>query len=125
MNGFFSFIKFLLKRSSKTAMTIDEFLKASIVDLVGLGSAPESVKRDFLVKASQMTLERIVEHVDGILPEAKKEEFYRVFGDGGSDEDMQKFIKENVPNFEEIVGEETARVKVDLVKAAEELKAAA
>ena len=125
MNGFFSFIKFLLKRSSKTAMTIDEFLKASIVDLVGLGSAPESVKRDFLAKASQMTLERIVGRIDGILPEAKKEEFYRVFGDGGSDEDMQKFIKENVPNFEEIVGEETARVKVDLVKAAEELKAAA
>lgn len=124
MEGFFSFIRFLFKRPSKITMTIDEFLKANIVDLVGLGSAPESVKREFLSKASEMTLERVVSRVDKILPEAEKEEFYRVFGDEGSDDDMQKFIKENVPNFEEIVGEETARVKVELVKAAEKLKAA-
>src|SRR3989344_555544 len=125
MQRFFLFFKSFFVRTSSMTMTIDEFLKTSVVDLVGLESAPESVKRECLVKASQMTLERIVGRIDGILPEAKKEEFYRVFGDEGNDDDMQKFIKENVPNFEEIVGEETARVKVDLVKAAEELKAAA
>ena len=102
-------------------MDIDQFLKTNIVDLAGLSGAPEDVKRDFLAKASELVLTAIVDRIDSELDESKKEEFYRIFREGAKNEDMQAFLKANVPNFEEIVGEETGRVKVALVKAAQEL----
>jgi len=105
-------------------MEFEEFFKANVIDLVGLSDAPEDVKRSFLADASQMVLEAIVDRIDSELPEEKKEEFYRVFRQGAKDEDMQSFIKANIPNFEEIAGEETGRVKDALVKASQEPKSA-
>ena len=105
-------------------MEFEEFFKANVIDLVGLSDAPEDVKQSFLQSASQTVLEAIVDRIDSELPESKKEEFYRIFRAGAKDEDMQAFLKANVPNFEEIVGEETGRVKAALVKAARELKSA-
>lgn len=122
--NYFSFLNFLFLRSRKKIMEFEEFFKANVIDLVGLSDASEDVKRSFLESASQMVLEGVVDRIDSELPESKKEEFYRVFRAGAKDEDMQAFIKANIPNFEEIVGEETGRVKAALVKAAQELKSA-
>ena len=122
--NYFSFLNFFFFRRRGTIMEFEEFLKANIIDLVGLSDAPEDVKRSFLERASQMVLEGIVDRIDSELPEEKKEEFYRVFRQGAKDEDMQSFIKANIPNFEEIAGEETGRVKDALVKASQEPKSA-
>lgn len=120
--NYFSFFNFFFSRLRRTTMEFEEFFKASVIDLVGLSDAPEDVKRSFLESASQAVLEAIVDRIDSELPDAKKEEFYRVFRQGAQDEDMQAFLKVNVLNFEEIVGEETGRVKAALAKAAQELK---
>ncbi len=117
----FSLFTSLFRIKNRTTMDIDQFLKTNIVDLAGLSGAPEDVKRDFLAKASELVLTAIVDRIDSELDESKKEEFYRIFREGAKNEDMQAFLKANVPNFEEIVGEETGRVKVALVKAAQEL----
>ena len=122
--NYFSFLNFFFFRRRGTIMEFEEFFKTNVIDLVGLSDAPEDVKRSFLERASQMVLEGIVDRIDSELPEEKKEEFYRVFRQGAKNEDMQAFIKANVPNFEEIAGEETGRVKAALVKASQELKAA-
>ncbi|KKW18936.1 MAG: hypothetical protein UY60_C0001G0034 [Parcubacteria group bacterium GW2011_GWB1_50_9] len=122
--NYFSFLTFFFFRRRGTTMEFEEFFKANVIDLVGLSDAPEDVKRSFLADASQMVLEAIVDRIDSELPEEKKEEFYRVFRQGAKDEDMQSFIKANIPNFEEIAGEETGRVKDALVKASQEPKSA-
>lgn len=122
--NFSSFLNFFFSRLRGTTMEFEEFFKANVIDLVGLSDAPEDVKQSFLKSASQMVLEGVVDRIDSELPEEKKEEFYRIFRTGAKDEDMQAFIKANISNFEEIVGEETGRVKAALVKAAEEFKSA-
>ena len=122
--NYFSFLTFFFFRRRGTTMEFEEFFKANVIDLVGLSDAPEDVKRSFLADASQMVLEAIVDRIDSELPEEKKEEIYRVFRQGAKDEDMQSFIKANIPNFEEIAGEETGRVKDALVKASQEPKSA-
>ena len=122
--NYFSFLTFFFFRRRGTTMEFEEFFKANVIDLVGLSDAPEDVKRSFLADASQMVLEAIVDRIDSELPEEKKEEFYSVFRQGAKDEDMQSFIKANIPNFEEIAGEETGRVKDALVKASQEPKSA-
>ena len=122
--NYFAFLNFFFFRRRGTTMEFEEFFKANVIDLVGLSDAPEDVKRSFLADASQMVLEAIVDRIDSELPEEKKEEFYRVFRQGAKDEDMQSFIKANIPNFEEIAGEETGRVKDALVKASQEPKSA-
>lgn len=123
--NYFSFLNIFFFRRRGTTMEFEEFFKANIIDLVGLSDAPEEVKQSFLQSASQTVLEAIIDRIDSELDESKKEEFYRIFRAGAKDEDMQAFIKANIPNFEEIVGEETGRVKAALVKAAQELKPAA
>ena len=103
-------------------MNVDEFLKTNVLDLVGLADAPRDVRESFLARASEMVLEAVVSRIDKSLDADKREEFYRVFKEGTNEEEKQAFIKAHVPNFEEIVGEETGRVKIALVKAAQELK---
>ncbi len=120
----FPFFKFFFFRKRGTIMEFEEFFKANVIDLVGLSDAPEDIKQSFLENASQMVLDGIVDRIDSELPEEKKEEFYRVFREGATNDDMQEFLKANVPNFEEIAGEETGRVKAALVKASQELKPA-
>lgn len=122
--NFSSFFNFFFFRRREIIMEFEDFFKVNVIDLVGFSDAPEDVKQSFLQSASQTVLEAIVDRIDFELPEEKKEEFYRVFRTGAQNEDMQAFLKENVPNFEEIVGEETGRVKAALLKAAEDLKSA-
>ena len=121
MGGFFSFFTSFFSKQSST-MNVDEFLKTNVLDLVGLADAPRDVRESFLARASEMVLEAVVSRIDKSLDADKREEFYRVFKEGAKEEEKQAFIKAYVPNFEEIVGEETGRVKIALVKAAQELK---
>ena len=103
-------------------MNVDEFLKTNVLDLIDLADAPRDVRESFLARASEMVLEAVVSRIDTSLDADKREEFYRIFKDGADERGMQTFLKANVPDFEKIVGEETGRVKVALVKAAQELK---
>lgn len=107
--------------STEKSLTIQELLNLNIIDLFGLQNASEEEKKRFLDYATGLVLERVVAQVVKELPEEKREEFFSVFKEDTSEEQKVAFLKEHVPELEELFFEEILIFKNEAVKLASEL----
>jgi len=102
--------------------TIQELWELNLVKAFGLDSASEQEKKEFLDHTSQLVMQKVVERIEQELPEEKREEFLQVFEQPGVQEEKVAFIKQNVPNFEEILLEEMLAFKEEALKVANNIK---
>lgn len=102
-------------------MTFQELLNLNIIDLFGLQNASEEEKKKFLEYATGLVLERVVAQIEKDLLEDKRKEFFELFKEGSPEEAKLAFLKENVPDLEEIVFEEILIFKNEAVNIASQL----
>lgn len=105
-------------------MDINSIVQSNILDAVGLNDAPEDEQRAFIEGAASMIMDEVVEEIAKRLPDGEKEEFFRLFGgESSADEDLKAaFLKAHVPDFDELVLQETYAFKAALAKIADETR---
>ncbi len=97
---------------------MDDIITTNLLDALGLSSAPEEEKQDFLKKAAAMVLGELVQRIKKQLPEDKQEDFLAVFSGEHSDDERLLFLRNYVPNFEELLIDEALAFKKEALAAA-------
>lgn len=103
-------------------MTLGEFYKGDIVKMIGLGDAPEETKQAFLERSKKIIMANVAGVIEKKLPNEKRLEFFRLFDGSASDHERTEFLRENVPNIDEIVFRESLLFKVKAIAVAKNLK---
>ena len=105
-------------------MDIQDIAQSNILDAMGLSDASQEEQRAFIEGATKMIMDEVVDEIAKRLPDAEKEEFFRLFGgEGSADEDAKAaFLNAHVPDFEELLLQETYAFKAALTKVADEVK---
>lgn len=99
---------------------LDEYksiLQANLINLLGLELLPEDKKVEILERAMELVEKRVMLRV---LHELKAKDRASVEEAANSGK-MLDFIQTRVPNLAEIIAEETARVKIELMDAKGEI----
>lgn len=92
-------------------MDIQKIAQSNIINTLKLQDASEEVKQEAINDATEVIFDSVVDRIQaGLLGEALGE-YDRVFGEDCPEDERVAFLKKYVPNFEEIVAEETLRYK--------------
>ena len=86
----------------------------------GLENASEEERDAFFASAGQEILTEVARKIGVQLPEDKREEFFGLFERPSTDEEKAAFFSAYVPNFKDLLVEEVARFKSEVIKHAAE-----
>ncbi len=89
---------------------IEELIKVDLFKELDLESLPPEIKMK-LLEAGQVLTGSIWLRILGCLTEEKQEELDKLMEKAKIPEEIEEFLKKEVPNFEEIIKEEIARYK--------------
>lgn len=101
-------------------MDPQKLLSADLLTIFGLENAPEDSKSTFLTEATHLVLAKVAERIESELPPEKKAEFTSLFSASDHEEDQVRFLDAHVPDFEEIVVQETLLFKAMMQTVSEE-----
>jgi len=90
---------------------IEELIKVDLFKELDLESLPPEIKMKLLEEAGQVLTGSIWLRILGCLTEEKQEELDKLMEKAKIPEEIEEFLKKEVPNFEEIIKEEIARYK--------------
>ena len=93
-----------------------KLLEANIIEALGLEALPEERKIQIVQMATDLVQKRLMLRVMEQLTEEEKDEFEKVLGGKDIDLAAAEFIKNKVPNFDEMVQEEIIKVKQELIE---------
>jgi len=97
------------------SIDIPDRLNLDILKAFGIEKAPQEWEK-FLALAGEAILTSVVRRIKDHLPEEKQEEFFWLFETPSSDEEKAAFFKTYVPNFQELLLEETAHFKKEALE---------
>lgn len=87
-------------------------LEANIIEELGLESLPEERKIAIVQMMTDLVQKRVMLRIMEILSEAEKDEFEKLLKEKGEGApEAAEFLKEKIPNLDEIVKEEIIKVK--------------
>lgn len=92
-------------------MNFDELAQSNIINTLKLQDASEEVKREAIDDATEVIFESVVDRVKAGLSNEALAEYEHLSRENIPEEDRVQFLKKHIPNFEEIVAEETLRYK--------------
>lgn len=93
-----------------------KFLEQNITDLIGLDSLSPEKRAELLESASQVIFQAIVLRLADVLNEEDVAQLGELFEKSGrDDEELLNFLKERVPNIDEIINEEIISFKKEAV----------
>ena len=92
-------------------MNLEKIAQSNLIDTLNLKDAPQEVRQEAVDDALEIIFESVADRVKAGLSDEALIEYEHVFDEGGSEEERVAFIKKHIPNFEEIVAEETFRYK--------------
>lgn len=78
-------------------------IKADFLDELGLSGVSQEKKEELLVKMTEVLLKRIFIEVMEKLPEPDQNEYARIIEDKAEPDKVEAFLKEKLPNYEEMV----------------------
>ncbi len=91
-----------------------EILEKDILELLGLEDLPEDQKRDLLTKMGELIEDRITLRILDFLTEEDRKKMDELL-EKGKEKELDEFLKEKVPNLEELVLAEVLSFKEELV----------
>lgn len=103
---------------------LQNLMEMDIVAVLGLEHAPANVQQRVLGEANDRILREVIKRIQTRISPEVKEEFERLFStqdDHITDADME-FLKKNVPDFADIMIEETLKFKKGVVLVVDALK---
>lgn len=84
-------------------MTDDNQIKQTMADELGLSGLPEDKQEELLVKMTEVALKRIfIETIDK-LSEQDQEAYAQMIDNKASPEEIETFLKEKIPNYDEMI----------------------
>ena len=92
-------------------MNLEKIAQSNLIDTLQLKDAPQEARQEAVDDALEVIFESVADRVKAELSDEALIEYEHVFDEGGSEEKRVAFIKKHIPNFEEIVAEETFRYK--------------
>lgn len=96
-------------------MNVQQLLNDNIFDLMGLQRLPEPKKAELLAKMSQVVQDRITDRMVESMSEDQRREFDRMAGENADAGAIDAYLRQAVPGMEQIVTEELARFKKEMV----------
>lgn len=97
---------------------IQKALQGNIIDTLGLQTLPEEKKFALIESLTKLVMVKIVRRIDEQLSPEDQKAFDQAI-DGGSQPQLDTWLKSKNIDLDQIMAEELARVKDDLAKRAE------
>ncbi|HKL16901.1 MAG TPA: DUF5663 domain-containing protein [Patescibacteria group bacterium] len=94
-------------------MNKEELLKTNLITKLGLEELPDQKKMALINKFGELVEKRTILRLMEELKKEDAQEFEKV--KEKSQEDKMKFLRERVPNLDEIVEEEIVKVKKEII----------
>ncbi len=91
-------------------------MEANIIEALGLESLPDEQKIKMVEMMSTIVQKRLMLRVMEQLSEPEKDAFEKVLGGKDADLAAAEFIKNKVPNFDEMVQEEIIKIKQEMIE---------
>ncbi len=93
-----------------------KLLEANIIEALGLESLPDEQKIKMVEMMSTVVQKRLMLRIMDQLSETDKNEFEKILGGKDADLAAAEFIKNKVPNFDEMVQEEIIKIKQEMIE---------
>ena len=100
-------------------MNLEEVLKIDLWKILDLTDAPAEDQTEFIREAAQRIMIRITKRIEQNLASEQQKRFMELFDNPAPQEERITFLAEHVPNFADVLIEETIKFKKELVEAAE------
>lgn len=81
----------------------NQTIQADFLDELGLAGVSKEKKEELLVRMTEVLLKRIFIEVMEKLPESDQNEYAKIIEDKAEPDKVGAFLKEKLPNYEEIV----------------------
>ncbi len=91
-------------------------MEANIIEALGLESLPDEQKIKMVEMMSTVVQKRLMLRIMDQLSETDKNEFEKILGGKDADLAAAEFIKNKVPNFDEMVQEEIIKIKQEMIE---------
>jgi hypothetical protein len=86
---------------------MDDTIKQDVVKALGLDALPPEKREEMLLRIGKIIYQRVIMRVVNEMSEKDKTEFDELLGEKHDDEEaILKFLREKVPNLDQIVEEE-------------------
>lgn len=102
-------------------MDIQELLSANIIEALGVENLPDDKKANLLASMIDLVQKRVTLRLIEGLPESELAEFGKL-ADSKDSEALASFAEKHGKNFEEIIKEETAKLKGELIERAKRIQ---
>jgi len=93
-----------------------KLLETNIIEALGLESLPDEQKIQMVQTMVDLVQKRLMLRIMDQLSEEEKDEFEKILGGRDVDLAAAEFIKNKVPNFDEMVQEEIIKVKQEMIE---------
>jgi hypothetical protein len=91
-------------------------IEKSLVEEMGLSGLPEEKQKKLIDKMFEVLLKRIFVETNLKLSEADRKTFGEMINKGTAPEEMEKFLQEKIPNFNEILKNILGNFKDEMLK---------
>lgn len=98
-------------------MNNNTILEQNIIAELGLESLPEEQKISLLENMATLVQKRVMLRIMEILSEAEKDQFEKFLEEKGEDApEIAEFLREKIPNLDEVVKEEIIKLKKEVLE---------
>ena len=95
---------------------VKNILSQNIISALGIGSLPPEKQEEILESFGNIIFQAVLIRLMTELDEAGKDEFVKLLeNSNGEDDAVLNFLKEKLPNLDEIVAQEVAKIKGESV----------
>lgn len=91
-------------------------VQKTIIDELGLSSLPQEKQEELLVKMTEVVLKRIFVETMEKLSEADQEAYSQMIDRNATPEEVEKFLIEKIPNYDELVKKVVEDFKGEMLK---------
>ena len=92
-------------------MNFEKLAQSNILETLKLTDAPKKAQDEAVEDAMEIIMESATDRIKDGLSDEALEEFERVFSGDHTESERDAFLKKHVPDFEEILVEESLRYK--------------
>lgn len=103
-------------------MDIQKLLEKNLLVELGIEEETPEIQEQVVSKFTETLIKKIMARIFELLPKEKKDEFLKI-QETGDDEKMEIFLKNNIPNFENMMAETVETAKGEYQNIVEELTA--
>lgn len=89
-------------------------IQQQLADELGISKFPQDKQEELLIKMTEVLLKRIFLETMDKLSDRAKIEYEQLVNQGATAEQIEEFLKTNIPNYEEMVQEVVSTFKTEM-----------